>query len=81
MDIIRNDDPLADLPIKNGRDTLLRIKLLQLKVGEKLVMYKDEWQRKNPPYKIVAGVKKTHQRTFEYGMRADKTAWEFRRLT
>ena len=74
-------DELPDiLPIYKGKDTSLRVNLLQLKVGEGLELSINEWKRKNPPYKIARGVKKTHGYIFEYGLKRDGTGWLFRRV-
>jgi hypothetical protein len=80
MKIIEKDKVPDILPVKGGRETLLRVMLLQVKVGEALEMGKEEWLGKNPPYKIVAKVKKTHGFEFKYGKKADGSGWIFKRV-
>jgi len=55
--------------------------LLQLEPGYALLMPLAEWQRKKPPYNVVAHIKKSCGRTFEYGKKADGTGWLFRSLS
>jgi hypothetical protein len=80
MQIIKKEEVPAVLPTKGGRDTKLRVMLIQLQVGDALDVPTEEWHRKNPPYKIIAGVKKTHGFRFEYGKKADDSGWIFRRI-
>lgn len=81
MEKMQKEELSGVLPVKRGRDSNLRIMLLQLETGEGLKMKASEWHRKTTPYYIVAGIKKTHQRTFEYGLRPDGSEWLFRRLS
>jgi hypothetical protein len=67
------------LPIKGGRETILRIMLWKVKVGERLEVEANEWPCKNPPYKIVAGKENNHF-IFKYGMKADGSGWLFKRI-
>jgi hypothetical protein len=80
MQKIAKEDLPAILPTRGGRDTKLRVNLLQLAVGEGLFMTNEEWKRKNPPYKIVARIKKTHGFRYEYGLKGDGSGWLFRRI-
>lgn len=68
------------LPIKRGRESLLRIMLLKLEIGETLFMPKQDWKAKVGPYYIVASVKKKFGYRFEYGMKDDGSGWLFRRV-
>ena len=79
MKVLEKDEVPKILPVKPGRDSKLRLNLLQLEVGQTLFMGKEEWKRKNPPYKVVAKIKKTHGYLFEYGLKSDDTGWLFRR--
>lgn len=79
MEFIKKEDLPAMLPVKRGRDTKLRIALLQLEVGDGIFLPKEEWKRKNTPSYVVLAIKRTHQRTFEYGFKSDGTGWLFRR--
>lgn len=67
------------LPISKGRNTMLRVQLLQLAVGEGLFLPKAEWKTKNSPAHIVARIKKKHGMQFEYGFKPDGMGWLFRR--
>ena len=68
------------LPVYKGRDTKLRVMLLNLQVGEGIELPLQEWKRKNPPYKIARRIKKTHGFVYEYGLKRDGTGWLFRRV-
>lgn len=68
------------LPIDKGRTTMLRAKLLELKVGEGLFLPKEEWKTKNGPYYVVAYIKKTHGFKYDYGIKTDRTGWLFKRV-
>ena len=68
------------LPVKQGRETKLRLMLLELEVGEGLFLPKAEWKSKDTPAYVVALLKKTKHLRFEYGMKTDGTGWLFRRL-
>jgi hypothetical protein len=64
---------------KTGRDSVLRKWLLELKPGEVLQIEKEDWQKKNTPYYIIARLKKTANLRFEY-KRTLSGGWIFRRL-
>jgi hypothetical protein len=68
------------LPVSHGRNTLLRVKLLQLKVGEYLELPKEDWKTKNTPRYIVAAIKKKFGFEYEWGKKIDGTGWAFRRV-
>jgi len=68
------------LPISKGRNTALRVELLQLQVGEACFLPKADWKTKNGPYYVVARIKKTHGFLYEYGLKTDGSGWLFRRV-
>jgi len=80
MEIIRKENVKGNMPIKRGRDTKLRLGLLELEVGDELFLPKEEWKRKNGPYYVVARIKKTHGFRYRYAMKLDNTGWLFRRV-
>jgi hypothetical protein len=80
MEKLKKEELPDLLPVKRGRDTLLRTQLLQLQVGEGVFMPKEEWKRKNTPFYVIAQLKKTKGLRFEYGMKTDGTGWLFRRV-
>lgn len=64
-----------------GRNTLVKKQLLQLKVGQVLIIEKGiDWVTKQPPYRTIRNVGKTHKRKFEYGRTVDGVGWFVRRL-
>ncbi len=76
---LSKDEMPAILPLSRKRNTVLRVMLLQLEIGEGLFMPKEDWKTKNGPRFIVAGVTKTHGFRYDYGWMADGTGWMFRR--
>ncbi|MBI1287945.1 MAG: hypothetical protein GC178_10230 [Flavobacteriales bacterium] len=68
------------LPIVRGRNTMLRVMLLQLEVGEILFMPNEEWKAKSSPRYVVNAIKKKHPHRFEYGKKTDGTGWLFKRI-
>ena len=81
MKIVPKEQVEEVLSISRGRNSQLRTYLLLLNVGDKLELPMADWKsKKNTPYYIVARVKKSHKRRFEYGKKLDGSGWEFRRL-
>ncbi len=80
MHKLENDQIPEHLPISRSKNTMLRVGLLALKVGEVLFLPKDEWRAKNTPYYIVRYIKKTHGYRFDYGFKTDGTGWLFKRI-
>lgn len=68
------------LPVSKGRNTLLRVLLLELEVGEGLFLPREDWKAKRTPSYVVAAIKRTHKRAFEYGFKTDGSGWLFRRV-
>lgn len=68
------------LPVSHGRNSLLRVKLLQLKVGEVVELPKADWKTKNSPRYIVAAIKKKYGIVFEWGKKIDGSGWMFKRV-
>jgi len=68
------------LPVSKGRSTLLRAMLLELEVGESLLLPRADWKTKNGPYYIIAYLKKTTSYRFDYGFKTDGTGWLFKRI-
>lgn len=68
------------LPIIKGRNTLLRVQLLELKVGDVLFMALDEWKTKTSPRHVVHSIKKKYGMRYEYGRTTDGTGWLFKRV-
>jgi hypothetical protein len=76
---LNKDEMPAILPLSRKGNTVLRVMLLQLEIGEGLFLPKEDWKAKNGPRFIVAGVTKTHGFRYEFGWKADGTGWLFRR--
>jgi hypothetical protein len=55
---LNKDEMPAILPLSRKGNTVLRVMLLQLEVGEGLFLPKEDWKAKNGPRFIVAGVTK-----------------------
>lgn len=64
-----------------GRNTLVGKGLMQLEVGQVLIIEKDkDWVTKLPPYRTIRNVAKRSGRKFEYGRTVDGLGWFARRL-
>lgn len=64
-----------------GRNTLIKKELIQLKVGQVLIIEKGkDWVTKHPPYRTIRNVGKAYKRKFEYGRTVDGVGWFARRL-
>ena len=74
------DENDAELPISRGRNTLLRVMLLQLKIGERLFLPKEDWKTKSGPYHVVARIKKSKGYEYLHGRALDKPGWWFKRV-
>lgn len=74
------DEFKNDLPVSRGRNTMLRVMLLQLEVGESLFLPRDDWKTKTKPYYVVARIKKTKGYLYDYGFKTDGSGWLFRRV-
>lgn len=59
---------------------MLRVKLLELQIGEGIFLPRDEWRTKNSPAYVISYIKKTHNYRFEYGFKTDGTGWLFKRV-
>lgn len=79
MHFIKREDMPAILPVIKGRSSPLRQHLLQLQVGEALLMPLAMWKAKSTPAHIISKLKKEGF-LYEYGRSADGTGWLFRRI-
>lgn len=77
---LKNEEIPEILPIIKGRNTLLRVQLLELKVGDVLFMGKEEWKTKSSPRYIVNAITKKYPMRYEYGRTTDGTGWLFKRI-
>ncbi len=68
------------IPLTKGRETLLSIKLKQLKVGEAIVLEAKEWKTKSSPYRVANNISKQHGWKFEQGRMPDGSGWVFKRM-
>ena len=67
--------------IKNGRTTKVRAHLIDLQVGEALIIEKGvDWTRKSAPYRIVNYYQKQSKRRFETGRTTDSKGWIVKRI-
>jgi hypothetical protein len=77
------EGPEADnvIGLGSGRNTQVRKGLMQLKVGQVLIIEKGkDWVTKLPPYRTIRNFAKTSGRKFEYGRTVDGVGWFARRL-
>ncbi len=78
--IIPKEEAPEILPVSRGRNTLLRVMLMQMKVGEILVLPKEDWKTKNSPRYIIAYLRKKTSLRYDYGKSIDGKGWQFRRV-
>ena len=69
------------LPITNGRTTMIYAALLTLEVNEVLLITRQDWKGKRPPYEVVSRVEKKTGRTFLKGRSPDGQGWAVKRLS
>jgi hypothetical protein len=55
-------------------------RLLKMKVGDGLIIYKSEWKPKYPPTAILNRLEKKFGLRFERGALADRTGWAVKRV-
>lgn len=62
--------------VKNGRTSAVTIHLMELEIGEALIIERGvDWKSKSPPYRIVNYFSKKANRKFTYGQTTDKKGW------
>ena len=68
--------------IKNGRTTRVRGALMELQVGEAIIVEKGiDWVGKTPPYRIANYYSKQSGRKFMSGQTTDKKGWIIKRIS
>jgi hypothetical protein len=68
--------------IKNGRTTRVRGGLMELQIGEAIIVEKGiDWISKTPPYRIVNYYSKQTNRKFVSGLTTDKKGWIIKRIS
>lgn len=77
---LSKEETKSELPVSRGRNTLLRVMLLQLEIGESLFLPLDDWKTKTKPYHVVARIKKSKGYEYDYGFKIDGTGWLFKRV-
>jgi len=66
--------------IRQGRTTTVRVQLLQLDIGEAVIVEKGiDWKSKSPPYRIVNYLSKKTNLKFDSGLTPDKKGWIIKR--
>jgi hypothetical protein len=69
------------IPVTNGRTTKVRAMVSTLLVGEVLIITRQEWHGKRPPYEVVNRVAKASGRQFIKGRTPDGTGWAVKRVS
>ena len=68
--------------IKHGNYSAVSAHLLQLEIGEALIINKKtDWKSKSPPYRIVNYFTKKTGRKFEAGKTPDGKGWAVKRIS
>jgi hypothetical protein len=77
-----NSDQAKDINLaSSGRTTKISAMIANLKVEEMLIIEKEDWRGKNPPYRIINRVAKKTGRVFQKGRLPDGSGWGVRRLS
>ena len=81
MKILEGQEADDVIGLGPGRNTLVRKGLMQLKVGQVLIIEKNkDWVTKLPPYRTIRNFAKSPGCKFEYGRTVDGMGWFARRL-
>lgn len=81
MKILEGKEADEIIGLGRGRNTLVRKSLMQLKVGQVLIIEKGkDWVTELPPYRTIRNFAKRSGRKFEYGRTVDGVGWFARRL-
>jgi len=68
-------------PLRPGRFTLLYTQLMQMKVGEALIIERGkDWVTKYPPYNTIRNVAKNTGFVFDFGRMPDVSGWLVKRV-
>jgi hypothetical protein len=68
------------IPLRSGRITLVYSELVQLKVGETLIITPKDWITRKPPYATIRRAAKNAGFTFDYGRMPDGSGWVVKRV-
>ena len=80
MDILNEEQSAGLHPLRPGRHTLVYTKLIQLKVGQTLIITPADWVTKNPPYPTIRRAEKNTGFRFDYGRTPDGMNWMAKRV-
>lgn len=69
------------LPITHGRTTMIRAALFSLEINEVLIITRNDWKAKKPPYEMVNRLAKKTGRVFIKGRTTDGTGWAVKRIS
>jgi uncharacterized protein (DUF2249 family) len=74
-------EEFALLPIKGkGRSSVLFNSLINLKVGEGLLIEAKDWNRKAAPSSLIRYIEKNYQMKFSFGALASGSGWAVQRI-
>lgn len=66
--------------LNNGRTTKVWAAIASLLPGEVLIITRDDWKTKRPPYDTAKRVAKKTNRSFEWGRSLDGKGWDIKRI-
>ncbi len=69
------------LPITHGRTTMIYAAILSLQINEVLIITRQEWKAKKPPYEMVSRLSNKTGRVFIKGRTPDGTGWAVKRIS
>lgn len=65
---------------RRGRSSVFYNTLLEMKVGEAIIIEKKEWRPKYPPTTIINRVQKNFGYKFTWGALSDRSGWAVKRI-
>ena len=68
------------LPVGKGRNTLVSAAVKNLQVGEGLIITRQYWVTKLPPYNTISYISRTTGRQFRKGRMPDGSGWFVQRV-
>ncbi len=68
-------------PVDHGRTSKVIATVSTLVVGEGLIITREDWPSKNPPYQAIDRLAKKTGRTFKRGKNPNGQGWAVKRLS
>ena len=80
MKVLSVEEAKDILLTSSGRQTKVSAMASELKVGEALIINREDWKRKKGPYAVINYLAKKTGRTFKKGRLPDGSGWVVKRI-